>query len=78
MRTQIDGPTVMVKQDMAQALAVAAHELATNAAKYGALAASVTSDTGSRSDIERRAIVGLVIANSGMKRLDHGSDVTVF
>jgi two-component sensor histidine kinase len=37
MRTQIDGPTVMLKQDVAQAIAVALHELATNAAKYGAL-----------------------------------------
>jgi PAS domain S-box-containing protein len=37
MRTQIDGPTVTLKQDVAQAMAVALHELATNAAKYGAL-----------------------------------------
>jgi PAS domain S-box-containing protein len=37
MRTQIDGPTVMLKQEVAQAIAVALHELATNAAKYGAL-----------------------------------------
>jgi two-component sensor histidine kinase len=37
MRTQIDGPTAMLKQDVAQAIAVALHELATNAAKYGAL-----------------------------------------
>jgi PAS domain S-box-containing protein len=37
MRTQIDGPTVMLKQEVAQAIAVALHELATSAAKYGAL-----------------------------------------
>jgi PAS domain S-box-containing protein len=37
MRTRIDGPTVMLKQEVAQAMAVALHELATNAAKYGAL-----------------------------------------
>ena len=36
-RTQIDGPAVMLKPDVAQAIAVALHELATNAAKYGAL-----------------------------------------
>jgi PAS domain S-box-containing protein len=36
-RTRIDGPTVMLKPDVAQAIAVALHELATNAAKYGAL-----------------------------------------
>ncbi len=36
-RTRIDGPTVMLKPDLAQATAVALHELATNAAKYGAL-----------------------------------------
>jgi PAS domain S-box-containing protein len=36
-RTWIDGPTVMLKPDVAQAIAVALHELATNAVKYGAL-----------------------------------------
>jgi PAS domain S-box-containing protein len=36
-RTRIEGPTVMLKPDVAQAVAVALHELATNAAKYGAL-----------------------------------------
>jgi anti-sigma regulatory factor (Ser/Thr protein kinase) len=36
-RTRIDGPMVMLKPDAAQAIAVALHELATNAAKYGAL-----------------------------------------
>jgi len=34
---QIDGPTVILPPDGAQAIAVALHELATNAAKYGAL-----------------------------------------
>jgi PAS domain S-box-containing protein len=37
MRTQIDGPSVMLKPNVGQAIAVALHELATNAAKYGAL-----------------------------------------
>jgi two-component sensor histidine kinase len=37
MRTKIDGPTVVLKPDLAQAIAVALHEFATNAAKYGAL-----------------------------------------
>jgi PAS domain S-box-containing protein len=37
IRTQIDGPSVMLKPDLAQAIAVTLHELATNAAKYGAL-----------------------------------------
>jgi two-component sensor histidine kinase len=37
MRTRIDGPSVMLNSDMAQSMAVALHELATNAAKYGAL-----------------------------------------
>jgi PAS domain S-box-containing protein len=37
MRTLIDGPTIMLKADLAQTIAVALHELATNAAKYGAL-----------------------------------------
>ncbi len=38
--TKIEGPTVMLKPDVAQAIAVALHELATNAAKYGALSAA--------------------------------------
>jgi PAS domain S-box-containing protein len=37
MRTVIEGPIVVLKPDVAQAIAVAVHELATNAAKYGAL-----------------------------------------
>jgi two-component sensor histidine kinase/PAS domain-containing protein len=36
-RVQIDGPTLMLEPMTAQAIAVAFHELATNAAKYGAL-----------------------------------------
>jgi PAS domain S-box-containing protein len=37
MRAQVDGPSVVLNPDLAQAIAVALHELATNAAKYGAL-----------------------------------------
>jgi two-component sensor histidine kinase len=36
-RAQVDGAHVTVKPDVAQAIAVILHELATNAAKYGAL-----------------------------------------
>lgn len=36
-RTRIEGPSVLLAQDVAQTVAVALHELATNAAKYGAL-----------------------------------------
>ncbi len=36
-RTRIEGSTVILQPDAAQAIAVALHELATNAAKYGAL-----------------------------------------
>ncbi len=36
-RARIDGPNLLLQPDMAQAIAVALHELATNAAKYGAL-----------------------------------------
>jgi PAS domain S-box-containing protein len=36
-RTRIAGPDLLLLPDMAQAIAVALHELATNAAKYGAL-----------------------------------------
>jgi PAS domain S-box-containing protein len=37
MRTLSIGPTVILKPDVAQAMAVVLHELSTNAAKYGAL-----------------------------------------
>ena len=36
-RAQIDGPSLMLEQQAAQAMAVAMHELTTNAVKYGAL-----------------------------------------
>ena len=36
----IDGPQVVLKPDLAQTIAVILHELATNAAKYGALSAA--------------------------------------
>jgi PAS domain S-box-containing protein len=37
-RLTLDGPQTLLKPDVAQAIAVTLHELATNAAKYGALA----------------------------------------
>jgi PAS domain S-box-containing protein len=39
-RTHIEGPKVLLRPDRAQAIAIALHELATNAAKYGALSAA--------------------------------------
>ncbi|MGA8436455.1 MAG: sensor histidine kinase, partial [Methyloceanibacter sp.] len=36
-QTSIEGPKVLLAQDAAQTIAMAVHELATNAAKYGAL-----------------------------------------
>ena len=37
-RVRIDGPPVLLEPDVAQTIAITLHELATNAAKYGALA----------------------------------------
>jgi PAS domain S-box-containing protein len=39
-RVNLDGPTINVRPDVAQVLSMVFHELATNAAKYGALSAS--------------------------------------
>jgi HWE histidine kinase/PAS domain len=39
-RVRINGPTVMLEPDTAQAIAMSLHELATNAAKYGSLSAT--------------------------------------
>jgi two-component sensor histidine kinase len=39
-RVRIDGPAVMLEPYSAQAIAITLHELATNAAKYGALSAA--------------------------------------
>jgi PAS domain S-box-containing protein len=39
-RVRISGPTVMLEPNIAQAIAISLHELATNAAKYGSLSAA--------------------------------------
>jgi two-component sensor histidine kinase len=39
-RVRINGPDVMLEPNMAQTVAIALHELATNAAKYGSLSAA--------------------------------------
>jgi two-component sensor histidine kinase len=39
-RVSIEGPEVLLEPSSAQAIAVTLHELATNAAKYGALSAT--------------------------------------
>lgn len=65
-RFQIDGPPLDVSSDTALALNMALHELATNAAKYGAL-----SNAGGRiairwtADTDRRGFVRLIWSESG-------------
>jgi PAS domain S-box-containing protein len=39
-RTRIDGPRIMLNPELAQAMVITLHELATNAAKYGSLSAT--------------------------------------
>jgi two-component sensor histidine kinase len=39
-RVRINGPSVMLEANSAQAIAISLHELATNAAKYGSLSAA--------------------------------------
>ncbi|HET8668991.1 MAG TPA: sensor histidine kinase, partial [Terriglobales bacterium] len=39
-RVRIEGPQVLLEPDAAQAIAITLHELATNAAKYGALSSA--------------------------------------
>ena len=39
-RVRIDGPSIMLEPNTAQTIAISLHELATNAAKYGALSAA--------------------------------------
>ena len=41
---RIDGPPVLLEPNTAQAIAVTLHELATNAAKYGALSGDQGAD----------------------------------
>src|SRR5215831_4462176 len=57
MRTLINGPAVILKRDVAQAMAVALHELATNAAKYGALSATTGQVRVEWSDVENGQLV---------------------
>jgi PAS domain S-box-containing protein len=59
-RTVIDGPAVVLKPDLAQTIAVALHELATNAAKYGALsvdAGQVRVEWSRSADTDRRLVL---------------------
>ena len=54
-RLRISGPKVLLEPTKAQTLALALHELATNAAKYGALSAGVRPALGRMGAAGRRA-----------------------
>jgi PAS domain S-box-containing protein len=56
-RVELDGPVLQLKSRSAQAVAVALHELATNAVKYGALSA-----TAGRVKVEWSLVAGGVMA----------------
>jgi len=54
-RVHLDGPSIILPPDSAQTIALAVHELATNAAKYGAL-----SDESGRLDIQWKLQDGMI------------------